>query len=266
MYGSRKGFAWATAIACCATWPMSAVAAESGTASSSEFEVTTNVALVSQYIFRGITYTREKPALQGGFTLSHSSGAYLGIAGTNVSDVAINNASVEIDLFGGYAGSVGDFSYDVGFLQFLFPGGKYNVSREKYSTLELYGGVTWKMLSVKYSHAVTDYFGYKNKTMVMDFGMEPNGRSRGSNYLEAALTFDLPNGFALEAHIGRQVVRNYRDFDFTDHRLTLSKTLAPGWLASVSYIDTNARSALYTDARGLDTSRAKWLASLSHEF
>lgn len=262
---SRTRFARATAVACCICWPAASFALDDS-GDGGDLEVSGNVALVSQYIFRGITYTREKPAVQGSLTLSHRSGAYLGIAGTNVNHVAINNTSIEIDVFGGYAGSVGDFTYDVGFLQFLFPGGKYEVSREKYSTLELNAGVGWKNLSLKYSHAVTDYFGYNNKTMVMDFGMEPNGRSRGSNYLEAAVNFELPYGFAFEARVGRQVVRNYRKFDFTDHRLTLSKTLAPGWLASVSYIDTNARSALYTDVRGLDTSRAKWLASLSHEF
>lgn len=231
-----------------------------------DLEISTNLTLVSQYIFRGISYTREKPALQGGVTATHASGLYFGFAGTNVSDVAINNASLEIDLFAGYSGTVGDLSYDVGLLQFLFPGGKYNVSREKYSTLELYGGVAWKNLSLKYSHGLTDYFGFNSKSVAQDFGLAPNGNSRGSHYLEAAISFELPYGFNLEAHIGRQVVRHYRDFDFTDHSLTLSKDFGQGWSASVAYVDTNARSSLYTDARGLDTSRAKWLASISRDF
>ncbi len=229
-------------------------------------EISTHLALVSQYVFRGISYTREKPALQGGVTASHANGLYFGFAGTNVSDVAINGASLEIDLFAGYSGAIGELNYDVGLLQFLFPGGKYEVSRKKYSTLELYGGLSWKNLSVKYSHGLTNYFGFNSKSVSQDFGLAPNGNSRGSHYLEAALGFELPYGFNFTAHIGRQIVRHYRDFDFTDHSLTLSKDFGQGWSASLAYIDTNARSSMYTDARGLDTSRAKWLATLSRVF
>src|ERR1700688_526838 len=40
--------------------------------------VTSNVGLFSEYIFRGIAQTAGKPAVQGGFDWSHSSGFYAG--------------------------------------------------------------------------------------------------------------------------------------------------------------------------------------------
>ena len=46
---------------------------------------TANVALYSQYIFRGLTQTNRRPALQGGFDYAHSSGFYAGVWGSNIS-------------------------------------------------------------------------------------------------------------------------------------------------------------------------------------
>src|SRR5258708_7371651 len=74
---------------------------------------TGNVGLFSQYIFRGLTQTSGKPALQGGADYAHSSGLYVGTWLSNVSwisDTAIQsggtagarNSSLEWDMYGGY--------------------------------------------------------------------------------------------------------------------------------------------------------------------
>src|SRR5690606_23263293 len=44
----------------------------------SEFSLSANMALTTQYRFRGIMQSNNKPAVQGGFDVSHSSGLYLG--------------------------------------------------------------------------------------------------------------------------------------------------------------------------------------------
>jgi uncharacterized protein (TIGR02001 family) len=54
-------------------------------APASDLTVAYNVGLYSQYIFRGLTQTDRKPALQGGVDLTHSSGFYLGAWGSNIS-------------------------------------------------------------------------------------------------------------------------------------------------------------------------------------
>lgn len=228
--------------------------------------LTANVGLFSQYIFRGITYTREKPAIQGGFDYVDPSGWYVGFWGSNVSNVAINNASAETDPYGGYTGSIGDFTYDIGLLQFYYAGGKYNVSGESYNTLELYAGLTYKFVNIKYSHELTDYFGFNDRSVAQDFGLTPNGDSKGSHYLEANLNFDLGQGFSLGLHAGRQTVKHYEQFNFTDYKIGISKDLGSGYLASMAYIDTNANKTLYTDVHGLDTGRAKWLVSIKRTF
>src|ERR1700694_2456994 len=50
-----------------------------------DWTFTGNVGLFSQYVFRGLTQTNEKPAVQGGFDLGHKSGFYAGTWASNIS-------------------------------------------------------------------------------------------------------------------------------------------------------------------------------------
>ncbi len=249
------------ALAACCVVPVAAQTADAAAAEASPYSLTTNVGLFSEYVFRGISYTQEKPAVQGGADFAHTSGLYLGIWGTNISSKAIQNAVGEIDVYGGYATSVGDFGLDVGLLQFIFPGGRYEGSREDYNTLEAYAAVSWKVFKLKYSHSVTDYFGFNDKS----FGTAGNGDSKGSHYIEANAAVPFGDGWAVDLHVGRQTVRHYEDFNFTDYRIGIAKDLGQGWRASLVYIDTNADSTLYT-IDGVDTGDSKFLASIVRSF
>ncbi len=229
------------------------------------YSLSANVGLFSQYVFRGISYTQEKPAVQGGFDLAHESGLYVGVWGTNVSDTALNNAVGEIDVYGGYANTIGDLTYDFGFLQFIFPGGEINGTNESYNTLELYAGLTWSFLNLKYSHTVTDYFGFNDDS----FGLGRGG-SDGSHYVEANLSYEFLPGWTALGHVGRQKVRNYGDYDFTDWKVGVTKDFEGGWQLGLGWIDTTADSALYTlcDGNGhcKDTGANKWVAHVKRSF
>ena len=61
--------------------PMVPLVAEEAT---SEWGVSGNVGLFSDYVFRGYTQTINEPALQGGFDLEHSTGFYAGVWASNV--------------------------------------------------------------------------------------------------------------------------------------------------------------------------------------
>ena len=259
----RRAVAAAALFGCAFAVPAAHAAdtAETAPTETPAYTLTTNVGLFSQYVFRGISYTQGKPAVQGGADFAHASGWYLGIWGSNLSDKAIQNAVGEIDLYGGYTGSVGDFGYDAGLLRFNFPGGRYTDTDQRYNTLEAYVGLSWKMIKLKYSHELTDYFGYNNNS----FGVAGNGNSKGSHYLEANASFDVGSGWTLQAHAGRQTVRNYSSFNFTDYRLGVDKDLGNGWRASVAVTTTNADKTLYT-IDGYNTGKSKWLASIVRTF
>ena len=148
-----------------------------------------NVGFTNNYIFRGVSQSENGPALQGGFDYSHTSGLYLGTWASVISSKEYTGAEMEWDVYGGYKKAFGDFTVDVGLLQYLYPG--KDSGAPDYDTLEAYIAGSWKWVSLKYSHTLTDYFGVKD--------------TKGSGYLD--LSADAPTGVAglnVVAHVGRQ--------------------------------------------------------------
>ena len=83
---------------------------------------TGNITLASDYKFRGFSQTNFKPALQGGFDYADKSGFYLGNWNSNVEQSLYNGASLEMDVYGGYKGTAGAVSYDLGAIYYAYPG------------------------------------------------------------------------------------------------------------------------------------------------
>src|SRR5690606_7575411 len=77
-------------------------------------DVSTNIAVVSNYLFRGVSQTDGSPAVQGGIDFEHASGFYAGTWASNV-DFG-DEISYELDLYAGFAGSMNDLGYDVGYV------------------------------------------------------------------------------------------------------------------------------------------------------
>ncbi len=86
---------------------------------AAEFE--SNVALSSDYIWRGMTQTAEEPAISGGFDIAGESGLYFGTWASNVEFG--DGAALELDWYAGYANELDNgFSYDIGYLAYTYPG------------------------------------------------------------------------------------------------------------------------------------------------
>jgi uncharacterized protein (TIGR02001 family) len=77
-----------------------------------------NVAVYTDYSFRGVSQTGRQMALQGGIDWAHETGIFLGIWGSNTN---FGDTYLEQDFYGGYAGSVGDLSYSVSSTFFFYP-------------------------------------------------------------------------------------------------------------------------------------------------
>jgi len=172
-------------------------------------ELTFNAAAVSDYRYRGISQTRLKPALQGGADYTHNpSGFY---AGTWLSTIKWikdggGDAGIEWDLYGGKRGEFGGLGYDVGVLRYQYPRNNLPVSA---NTTELYGQLGFGPAYIKYSHAVTDLFGFAD--------------SKNSGYLDIGANLDVGNGFTLNLHAGHQKVKNNPDFSYTDWKVGLTR-------------------------------------------
>ena len=235
-----------------------------------EWTPTANIGLFSQYVFRGISQTNEKPAVQGGFDLGHKSGFYVGTWASNVSWVGDGyfippnlppspSVSLEWDFYGGYKGTLPmDFGYDLGVLYYYYPG-SYPAGFTKPNTTELYAGLSWKWLSFKYSYSAD------NKT----FGL-PN--SRGSYYLDLTASYDIIEKVSdaigkvtIFGHVGRQVFRNNGAFDYTDWKVGAS-TEVFGLTVGIFGTGTNAEDAAYTNIYGRNISSNQFVGYVQKTF
>jgi uncharacterized protein (TIGR02001 family) len=226
--------------------PMLALAAD---APASPHTLTGNLTLTTDYRFRGISQTFEKPAIQGGIDYSHSSGFYLGNWNSNVNEGAgFPESNLEMDFYGGYKTSFGDFGLDVGAIYYYYPGSDANVARGTTFTnpkngqtyngsvdnKEIYIGGSWKFVSLKYYHSVDDYFSAPD--------------TKGSNYIDLSASYDLGNGWGINGHVGSLRVKNYHagtdasDADYTDYKLGVTKDLN-GWLVGLAYIGTDSKGS-----------------------
>jgi uncharacterized protein (TIGR02001 family) len=206
-----------------------------GSAHAEDSPFTANVGLVSDYAYRGWSQTDERPALQGGFDYAHESGLYAGVWGSNVSWLSDGNSevsnSLELDIYGGYKGTVGAIGYDVGVLQYYYPG-SYPKPYNSPNTFEGYLGLSWEFLSFKYSYAFTDLFGYDE--------------SDGSQYYDLGAAVDVGYGITLAAHVGYSDIKGQDDY--TDWKLGLSKEYG-GFNFGLHYVDTDVNNADLADER-----------------
>ncbi len=121
--------------------------------------VTGNIAFVNDYVFRGISQTSNEPAVQGGFDWDTGMGLHFGAWASSLNFNDANDATTEIDVYGGYGGKIDNLSYDVGFTYYWYPGAS---SARQYDLWEVYGklGYDFGVASVTGGVAYTpDNFG-----------------------------------------------------------------------------------------------------------
>jgi len=92
-------------------------------AAPSAITVSASVTLVSDYRFRGVSLSGGDPAVQGGITVAHDSGLYVGTWASSIDDAGTDfYGDEEVDLFGGWSGQVSDgIGFDVGLLYYAYP-------------------------------------------------------------------------------------------------------------------------------------------------
>lgn len=214
--------------------------------------------LYTDYVARGLTYNRERLALQGRFEYDSPSGPYLGFFFNNNTFVA-DKESVEIDPYIGYIARTREVSIDVGAFGWTFPNSRLPVSDVRYDTLETYLGVTYHAVGVKFWYELTNYFGLNGASASPNYGTPARGSSRGSHYTEANVTLPVSERISLGLHLGHEVIRNYDRLNYTDWRVGLEGALGHGCFVGLARSGTNADAASYTDRRGLNLARGKWV-------
>jgi uncharacterized protein (TIGR02001 family) len=166
-----------------------------------------NVAMTSNYLWRGATQNGDDAAISGGIDYAADSGFY---AGTWVSNVS---SGYELDLYGGYGANINDsMSYDVGFIYYAYPdtiAGDADFS-------EVYGSFT-----------------FSNLTLGVAVLTSAEGFDAGDSiYASADYSLTLGNDAEVAFHLGSYT----GDFsaDYIDYGVSLSKD---GFTLGVSSTD-----------------------------
>lgn len=135
-------------------------------------KVTGFASFVSDYRFRGISFSDLDPAPQASITLATRPGFFFTAWGSSIAD--FNGATAEIDLTGGWSGSVGPFNTSLGVIGYLYPGGTGT------DYVELYGSVGGAL-------------GPVTATVGINVAPDQSNLSRSSRYLYGSLVGAIPN-------------------------------------------------------------------------
>lgn len=236
-------------------------------ADASPHTITSNVGLVTDYVYRGISQTSHNPAIQGGIDYSHSSGVYAGVWGSNVSwiadsgAVATGSVTMELDTYFGFKGGFAtDFTYDVGFIRYNYLG-DYTAAAgfADADTDEVYGAIGYKWFTAKYSYGTGQF-------------LTVPGAS-GTNYIDISASYPIADtGFTVVAHAGKQTYKGSAAAAFansptyTDYKLGVTKDLS-GYVVGLAYTKTNATAFYnYGPNFGGDWGDATTALSVTHSF
>ena len=256
LLAASTGLAMAVGIARADDKPADAAAAP-----TPEHTFTGKAALYSEYEYRGISQTSEKPALQLNLDYAHSSGLYLGTFLSNIKwlkDTAEVNgfstsAGLEWDIYGGYRFEVvKDVTLDIGYLRYEYPSS--SEFSPKPNTDEVYIGASYGPVSAKYSYSFNDTFGVPN--------------SKGSDYIE--IDYNQPitmvsDKLTFNGVYGHQSYKHNNFLSYSVWKLGATWDFGGGWNAGGYYKGTDAESAAYT-VKGKDWSKDRLVGFVTYSF
>jgi uncharacterized protein (TIGR02001 family) len=172
------------------------------TAPPSPITISGSASVASDYRFRGVSQTDKNVAVQGGITLAHESGVYIGTWGSNLAGWGtFGGANLELDLIAGYKKTFGTATVDAGVTWYTYPGGA-----DETDVVEFYG----KLSGTAGPATLTAGVFYAPKQTSLSYAIAsatpsiPGDGSRQKNlYLSGDAAAGVPNTpVTLKAHIG----------------------------------------------------------------
>jgi uncharacterized protein (TIGR02001 family) len=190
-------------------------------------KVSANVGMVTEYFFRGLTQTGKKFAVQGGLDFAHNSGIYVGTWGSNVDFGDGDEASAEVDVYGGWSGDLGKskVTLDVGAIYYLYPGADDSLN---YDFFEVYAGLSKD-------------FGFASASAKISYSPEYFADTGDATYVELGVDIPVGNHFTVNLHGGYQWIDDNAGFgadDYFDYLVGVSFSLI-GLDFQVAYVGTD---------------------------
>ncbi|MGE0282205.1 MAG: TorF family putative porin [Rhodospirillaceae bacterium] len=169
--------------------PMAATAAEDSAQESwIPGSFTANAAITSDYVFRGISQSNNNVAIQGGLDWDTGAGFHFGAWASSLNFKDNSEASAEVDLYGGYAGKIGEkLSYDVGFIYYWYPGAAGDLN---YDLWEVYGKAAYD-------------FGVAAVNFGVNYSPDNFGGTGNATYVSTSLAVPVAEMLSVSAGLNR---------------------------------------------------------------
>jgi uncharacterized protein (TIGR02001 family) len=182
-------------------------------ASAAGLELSAELTLTTDYVFRGVSQTMSAPALQGSLNVSHEIGFFAYVWGSNVDYVADGDpddgADTEVDVLVGYSREISDrIAVTASWVRYSFPGMKDEI---RYDFHEWTGEVT---VDDRYSVTVA-------------WSPDVFGSGGSSLYYSASTVFDLPANLLLALELGRYDLRKSYGESYDHAAASITGSLDP---------------------------------------
>lgn len=204
-------------------------AVDEAQAEEPEPNLTWNLSATSDYVFRGITQSNFKPALQGGLDYAFGdSGFYVGVWGSNVDFADADGPDIEIDSYAGFSTDVSDvLNLDFSVVHYAYLGER-----------EIYGSIDYNEFFGKatYNEMLTFTVAYSNNYANLDYS---------SLYFNLAGAWEIGNEWSLNASIGHSEFGDDNG-SYNDWNVGLSRQFGPV-NAAVNYYDTDVADGKTSD-------------------
>jgi len=198
---------------------------------SVDLTVTATPAVSSDYLFRGISQTRNNWAVQGTVDVEHGSGVYVGAFLSTAKFLAspYNDTRQELDLMAGYRFELAGVKMDLGYIYYAYPGQSKPLGTQLNEFMEVGLRATYTIDPVKLSGA---------------FFYSPNffGRSGDGYYVEGGADVTLPLEFTAFGRIGYQWIQTNARFgtpDYLWYAVGFQREVYAGVTAALGWYGTN---------------------------
>jgi len=163
-------------------------AALMGATAIAQAEVSANIGVTSNYVWRGATQTRDAAAVSGGLDYAHDSGFYVGTWASNVDFGSMSSSpEVEWDIYGGFAGEMSGVGYDIGLAHYMYP----DSTDADFTELALSASLSMFTVGANYTVQSEVAKGAGSPFI------------KGDLYYYASASFDLSDGYGIGGTVGR---------------------------------------------------------------
>ncbi|TCZ55271.1 TorF family putative porin [Roseicella aquatilis] len=198
---------------------------------SAGLTVTATPSVSNDYLFRGISQTRNNWAVQGTLDVQHDTGFYIGGFVSNAKFLAEpwNDTRQELDALAGYRFTLADINFDIGYIGYFYPG------QEKAPGTQLN---EYHEVAIKANYTIDIV------KLLLAYNYSPNffGRSGAGNYIEGGADVTLPYGLTASGRLGYQWIQNNPRFgtpDYLWYSVGLSREIYGGVTGTLAWYGTN---------------------------